>query len=190
MVKLQDYRQRRGELAGSRNPFACVVEAQLEVNEHLESNKRRGVGISLDRKEREYILKKRLLKNMLRRGYEREYTESLLQFIDWMLQLPEEKEYELKRELEEETGGGDMPYVTSWERIAEKKGKKEGKAEGERSDKQQVLTRLLERKFSLEEAEREEIAQTESAERLDAAIDEILFATTKEEVLDKLRYKK
>ena len=191
-VKLQDYRHRREELAVSGNPFACVVEAQLEVNE---LRKRRGATGSLDREERGYILKKSLLKNMLRRGYEREYTGSLLQFIDWMLQLPEGREAELKRELEEESGGRDMPYVTSWERIAKKEGMKIGEQRGEQrgeekgklEDKQQVLTRLLERKFTLEQAEREEIAQTESAESLDVAIDTFVFATTKKEVLEKLK---
>lgn len=47
-VKLQDFRDRREELAGSGNPFACVVEAQLEVNE---LRKRCGRAESLDREE-------------------------------------------------------------------------------------------------------------------------------------------
>ena len=75
-----------------------------------------------------------------------------------------------------------MPYVTSWERIA----KEEGLEEGEIADKQKVLIRQLERKFGLSAEEKSRIEEERDRDKLDAALDAIVFAASKDEVLEKL----
>ena len=57
---------------------------------------------------------------------------------------------------------------------------------GQLRDKQDVLIRQLERKFGISEAESELIRAVEEPVRLDAALDEILFAESKDAVLEKL----
>ena len=72
-----------------------------------------------------------------------------------------------------------MPYVTSWERRGIKKGVEEGKI----IEKQEVLARQLSKKFGLGPEERELIAATDNPRKLNKALDAVLFAETKEEVL-------
>jgi hypothetical protein len=79
-----------------------------------------------------------------------------------------------------------MAYITSWERIAKKKGKLEGKLEGKIEDKREVLVRQLGLKFALGPEERQKITQENNVNKLNKALDQILFASTKEEVLKAL----
>ena len=62
-----------------------------------------------------------------------------------------------------------------------------GREEGRLTDKQDVLIRQLSRKFDVSDAERESIRGVEDPDRLDAALDELVVAETKEAVLEKLR---
>jgi predicted transposase YdaD len=70
--------------------------------------------------------------------------------------------------------------------MLETKGREEGREEGRVIDKQDVLIRQLSRKFSLSDAERESIRGVEDPDRLDAALDELVVAETKQAVLEKL----
>ena len=60
------------------------------------------------------------------------------------------------------------------------------RTEGRLQDKQQVLVRQLSRKFALTDADRRRIEETENTELLDAALDEVVTAESKEQVLGKL----
>ena len=60
------------------------------------------------------------------------------------------------------------------------------RSEGRVQDKQQVLVRQLSRKFALTDADRRRIEETENTELLDAALDEVVTAESKEQVLGKL----
>jgi hypothetical protein len=62
-----------------------------------------------------------------------------------------------------------------------------GREEGRVTEKQDVLIRLLTRKFGLTDAERQLIEATDDTAALDAALDELVVAETKEAVLEKLR---
>ncbi len=64
--------------------------------------------------------------------------------------------------------------------------KTKGREEGRVADKQDVLIRLLSRKFGLTDAERQRIRGVEDTERLDAALDELVVAETKKAVLEQL----
>lgn len=65
----------------------------------------------------------------------------------------------------------------------EKRGEERGEKRGRIEDKQQVLIRQLDRKFGLGADERSRIQATLDPEKLDAALDAVLFAESKAEVL-------
>jgi hypothetical protein len=79
-----------------------------------------------------------------------------------------------------------MAYVTSWERIAKKEGELKGKLEGKLEDKHEVLARQLDKKFRLTSADRKRIDQCSNTEKLDRALDAVLFAVDRQEVLREL----
>ena len=59
----------------------------------------------------------------------------------------------------------------------------EGELKGKIEEKQQVLVRLLKRKFSLSPEEAQRVLAVHDPDRLDSALDEIITAERKEEVL-------
>jgi predicted transposase YdaD len=65
----------------------------------------------------------------------------------------------------------------------EKRGEKRGETRGQVQGKQQALARLLERKFGLTEEQRRRIASESDPDKLDAALDALVFAESKDEVL-------
>jgi len=69
----------------------------------------------------------------------------------------------------------------------ERKGRLEGRREGRIDSKQELLERQLDRKFGLTEEERKAIRSRRDPKRLDAALDAILFADSKDVVLAHLR---
>jgi len=73
--------------------------------------------------------------------------------------------------------------------IAEKyinEGRTRGRSEGTLAERRGVLIRLLEKKFGITQQERTLIEHIEDLDRLAAALDEILFAETKQQVLARL----
>jgi hypothetical protein len=121
MVKIIDFKNKkelREKLETSDNPMAMVVKAQLQRYElkKADNNKK-------------YSVKWELIHQCYERKYPKEEIRVLLKFIDWLIRLPEGLTEQLSKKiaiLEEEYK---MPYVTSWERLGEKKGKKEEKLE-------------------------------------------------------------
>ena len=67
------------------------------------------------------------------------------------------------------------------------KGEKLGIQKGKIQEKQQVLIRLMNKKFSLAEDESRLILKIDDADLLDKALDEVIVAVEKEEVLALLR---
>lgn len=119
MVKIIDYRARWDELEASSNPFAIVVKAYLKT---LETE-----GNVQDR----YTWKKRFLLELYQHGMKRETILAIYKFIDWIMKLPDELEtalYEETKAMIEETTA--MPYITTAERIGQKKGVEQGIAQG------------------------------------------------------------
>lgn len=76
-----------------------------------------------------------------------------------------------------------MRYMTNMERF----GREEGMQQGFLLDKQKVLQRLLDKKFGLTDQEKNFISRQFDPDLLDKALDEILFANSKEEVLKHLQ---
>jgi len=111
IVKIIDYRDNpelKEKLETSANPMAMVVKAQLN-----------SYGIKRAAEDRRAVVKLELIRLCSKQGYSRERKEALLKFIDWLILLSDEFNEKIKDQLEEDKI---MPYITSWERIAEKKG--------------------------------------------------------------------
>jgi hypothetical protein len=151
VVKMTDWRGREKELETGRNPFALVVLAQLEALK------------TQGKTDRKYAAKRELILRLLRAGYGKTRTRSLLRFIDWIIRLPEELEQQLTREIETSTGGKNMPYVTSWERIAQKHGEEIGE--------RKIVLRLLKQKPGDLDAEVTARIEQLSTSRLEKLVD-------------------
>src|SRR5690349_21715850 len=80
IVKLMDYGSRQDELESSDNPFALAVLA------HLKTLQTRGDA------EARLNWKVRLARQLFARRWGRREVEELLQFLDWLMSLPEELE--------------------------------------------------------------------------------------------------
>jgi Domain of unknown function (DUF4351) len=111
VVRLADWRGREAELKSSSSPFALVVRAQLKL---LESRR------DLNRK---YEAKLELMLEILHGNASPEQTRNLLRFLDWLFKLSEELEEKLSYDVRSKLEENRMPYLMSWERIWEKRGK-------------------------------------------------------------------
>jgi hypothetical protein len=162
-VKLLDYRQRRGELEESNNPFAVMVAA------HLTSQETRGDGT------RRYEGKLRIAKSLYRRGYGRQDILELFRLIDWMVNLPEAAEQEFKKEIQRFEEENRMPYVTSFERLARKEGISQGIAEGILQKGREVIVEVLDVRFGE--------VPSEVVEKINAIADPSLLKTLHREAI-------
>ena len=171
IIKLLDYGDKWAELEQSTNPFAIVVMAHLKTLETAKDEQKR------------LEWKLTLSKMLYEKGYSEKDVRNLFRFIDWLLMLPKGLNQTFKEEIAKHEEEKKMPYVTSVERLA----KEEGMQQGEILDKQKVLRKLLSRKFEITEQEGELISNQEDPELLDKALDEFVFAESKEEVLKHLQ---
>jgi hypothetical protein len=77
-------------------------------------------------------------------------------------------------------------YMTIAEKLKKEgieEGLEKGIEEGKIQEKQQVLIRLLSKKYSLTEQDKQHISSISDPDKLDLALDEIVVAETKEQVL-------
>lgn len=119
-VKLLDYSNRQAELESSDNPFALAVLA------HLKTLETRGDADARS------IWKLRLIRMLRNRGWLREEMESLFEFIDWIMALPEDLEDHFEAELVklEEEDKTMAELMSPRERRHTERGRKIGLQEG------------------------------------------------------------
>lgn len=135
IIKLLDYRDQWQMLAESDNPFATVVMAHLKTQETRHQPE--------ERKRWKMIITRR----MYERGYAKRDIVLLFRFIDWLMRLPDDLETAFEEELEQLERGTSMPYVTSVERRAEKRGQIKGEIEGQRQELYAGIEVALDIKF-------------------------------------------
>jgi len=164
VVKLTDYREKWSVLEDNDNPFATVVMAHLKNQDTRK-----------DYDDRRYW-KMQLMRRMYERGFARQTILDIFNFIDWVMNLPEEIEQAFEKEIEAFEKEKNMPYVTQIERRGEKRGEKRGES--------RLLRRLLENRFGdIPEQYRERLEQADS-ETLLKWSERILTAETIEEVFE------
>ena len=118
ITKLLDYQDQWTSLVGNDNPFATVVMAHLKTLETQRDPTAR------------YNWKFYLIRRFYERGYSRQDVLNLLHFIDWLMQLPQDLEEQLRQEVYQLEAGKAMPYISSFERLAKEEGHQKGLLEG------------------------------------------------------------
>ena len=111
----------------------------------------------------------------------------LLYYLNYMVQGLSIKEEEVEHLVDESIEGGEDIMGTMqeyWLKKGKNIGLMEGKREGLIEDKQEILIRQLSKKFGLDNKEKELIKSIKDKEKLDKALDLILDANNKEEVLN------
>jgi hypothetical protein len=155
MVKLLDYSERMEELEGSNNPFAVMVAAHLTTQRTRKNVRSRYEG------------KLSIAKSLYQRGYNRQDILELLRLIDWMMSLPELAEQNFQQEIRRYEEDLQMPYVTSFERLA--------RQEGILQQKREDVLEVLEVRFSALPSElAEKINQIEDADLLKTLLREAI----------------
>ena len=118
---------------------------------------------------------------------ERKGTIFLMTAIKYIYSLMEIKSDEnYKGKIEEVLGKQGVDVMTILEDI-ELKAEKRGKEEQKIIERQDILIRQLKKKFGLSRDEVTRIKSIKNTDKLDAALDEILFSASKSEVLDLLK---
>ncbi len=131
-VKLQDYRNRTAELETDTNPFAIVTLTHLKALETKGKNDIR------------YNWKGRLFRSLYHRAWKAEQIRHLYDFIDWMVDLPEELNDKLWEEMRQYEKENNMPYINSAERYGMKKGLEQGLEQGRQEGELQTLRTTIE----------------------------------------------
>jgi hypothetical protein len=132
--KLLDYASRDEELEQHDNVIALVVLA------HLKAIETRG-----DVPARRHW-RLRLVRRIYQRELDHDDRQLLLSIVERLLDLSPDVEAEVRREIIQEQEGTNMPYVTSFERLAKEEGRTEGREEGlERGLRTGLLMALMER---------------------------------------------
>ena len=72
-------------------------------------------------------------------------------------------------------------------REGERKGLREGKSEGMLAAKQGVLINMMKKKFALTDSQLSSLKKVQDTQKLDRALDAVLFAASPGEVLDHLK---
>jgi hypothetical protein len=127
IVKLLDFQKDWAALEASQNPFAVVTMAHLKTQASH--------GKPSEREDEKY----ELMTMLYDRGYDEQDVLELHNFLDWLMDLPEEFEQRFQARLKAFEEARQMKYVTSIERMAEER----GQVTGERS----LLLRQLIHKF-------------------------------------------
>ncbi len=110
-VKLLDYAGDWAALEASPNPFAAVVMAHVKTKETAHDPEGRK------------FWKLHIIKNLYRRGWNKDQIFQLFRVIDWMMDLPAPLAYQFREEFDQfDFQENNMPYVTSIERIAKEEG--------------------------------------------------------------------
>jgi hypothetical protein len=164
------------------NPFAVVVMAQLQAQQTRKHGAQR------------LASKTRIMALMYQYGYRRENILQLFRLVDWMMVLPTALEPAFERAMMAIEQEHKMAFVTSIERLGEKRGLEKGMARGIEKGMEQgiekglrdgevgLLQRLLARKFGpISEALQQRI-QTATPNQLETWSLNILDAQTLDDV--------
>jgi hypothetical protein len=118
IAKLIDHADQVEALEASANPFAAVVLAHCKAME----TKRDPISRS--------VWKLRIVKGLYQRGWSKDDVRRLFLVIDFIMALPDELEDAFCADLDEFEEENKMPYISSVERIGEKRGLEIGHRKG------------------------------------------------------------
>ncbi|CAM5525548.1 DUF4351 domain-containing protein [Eoetvoesiella caeni] len=133
VVHLSTWLDRWAELEkeAASNPFAVVVMAQLQAQASSKNDPQR------------LASKTQIIRLLYRYHYRKKDILRLLRIIDWMMTLPVELESAFEEAMISLEQEHKVTFITSFERLGEKRGLEKGLLQGEAA----MLQRLLTRKF-------------------------------------------
>ncbi|WP_404299060.1 Rpn family recombination-promoting nuclease/putative transposase [Halomonas sp.] len=172
VVDLQQVENDRPALENSTNPFAVVVLSQLEAHRTKGDDGAR------------LVTKFSLMKRLYQHGFTRTEVLELLRLIDWMLVLPPALEEQLEAQMARFEEEVQMTYVTSFERIAEKRGMQQGMQQGALNGRADMLLKLLALKFGGLPEELVTKVETADIEALDRWAERVLTTDTLDAIFD------
>jgi hypothetical protein len=156
IVKLVDYQADWEVLEASRNPFAVVVMAHLKTKEtHKQPEARK-------------TWRYHLTTMLYDQGYSEQDILELHNFLDWLMNLPEELEKQFQIELKAFEEARQMKYVTTIERMAEAKGEERGAKNRE----VEIAINLLQQKISIDSIVQATGLTTEQVQALQSQIEQ------------------
>jgi hypothetical protein len=159
VVKLLDYAGQEAVLEAHPSPFATVVLA------HLKAQETRGDAGA------RYAWKLRLARGLYERGMDKQVIFQLLRFMDWMMDLPRGLTVQFRAEVSRLEKERNVPYVTSFERLAREEGLLEG------------IEAFLEFRFGAAGVQlMPEVRKLEDVDKLRAVLQAVKTATTLDEV--------
>ena len=138
-VKLLDYQKRWEELEASDNPFAIVTMAHLRTMQTRKNPEER------------YAWKLALIRTLFSKGWRRDDIIELLDFMDYIMILPDGLDKKLLEELNNKEGEGigesQMEYINSWRKVGREEGREVGLEEGREVGLQEMLSEIIREKF-------------------------------------------
>jgi hypothetical protein len=132
IVKLLDFATLGRTLETSSDPIAAMVLAHLAT-----------LGAS-DEEWSLFARKRQVMRSLYERGMAKQMVLELLRLVDWMMRLPKPQELLFRQEHEQWEKEKQMPYITSFERLAREEGQAEGRAEGLREGRREGLLEAIE----------------------------------------------
>lgn len=167
IVKLIDHAALGNALETSSDPIAAMVLAHLAT---------------LEASDEEWSLfahKRRVMRSLYQRGMPKQMVLELLRLVDWMMKLPKPQELLFRQEHELWEREKEMPYVTSFERLAREEGEAKGRAEGLREGLREGLLEAIELGLKLRFGEEgvqcfrsiQQLADIDSLRRIKQAIE-------------------
>jgi hypothetical protein len=152
VVKLLDFADRLEELAANTNLFGSLVVAHLVSQRRAEDVETRKTW------------KLRLLRGLYSRNLEGEDVRQWSRYIDWLLPLPAADDVEVDREIRELEKEKTMPFVSSFERLAEERANE--RAEKRATELAEKLANELAEKYIKETLAKAEEGFTKAKEAL------------------------
>jgi hypothetical protein len=174
LVKLTDFDADAPTLLTDPNPFALVTAAHLYTLRTRNAPARR------------LEAKRRLVRLLYQRDWDKARVLELFAILDWMMQLPEEFELKLWQDIETIEGERNVKYVTSVERLAIARGEQigldKGIEKGEKQGSANLLKRQLTRRFGTLLPALEQRLADASTEQIEQWGDRVLVAETLDDV--------
>jgi hypothetical protein len=175
-VKLLDYQEKLAVLLEQDNVFALITAAHLLTRQSKHNEQQR------------FKFKWQLTRLLYKRDWDKQRIINLFSIIDWMMRLPDTLENQLWHNIEQLEKEQTVRYVTSVERIGIERGMQKGMQQGVQlgllQGEQNILLRLLTKRFGILTEQLQTKIKQANLEQLEVWSDRILTASNIDDVFN------